>query len=118
VEAIVGAIQFVINKIAAFGQFLLDVFTQVFEDLWEAITDLVVWMFDSDLGVVVSIVSAAGDIPGFDTVAGATSGWGTLPAEMLNMFGLLGIGYALGIIAAALSIRFMLGLIPFVRVGG
>jgi hypothetical protein len=117
-QAIVGAIQFVINKIAEWATFLLSVFTQVFVDGWEIITDFPVWVFDQVLGVVVSILSAASSLPGFTSVQTATSGFGTLPSEIVNIMGLLGMGTALGIVAAALTIRFLLGLIPFVRVGG
>ncbi len=115
--AIANGLQFILNKIIAFAQWFLDVFLQVFVDFWEIFTDVFVWVFDQILGVVVAIVSTLDTLPGFSTVNTATSWFSQIPPEMLNILGLIGAGDALAIIAAALMIRFALGLIPLVRVG-
>jgi hypothetical protein len=117
-QAIVGAIQFVINKIAALAQFFLDVGLQVFVDLWEFITDAPVWVFEQLLDLILVILGGIAALPGFSSVSTAASWFGNIPAEMLNILGLIGLGYALSIIGGALLIRFVLGLIPFIRVGG
>jgi len=117
-QAIVSAIGLVLGKIVAFAGWLLLVVAQLFLDGWELVTDLLVWGFDGVMQVVAAIVSEAEELPGFNEVDQATSGFSGLPAEVVNMLGLVGAGYALGIIASALGIRFLLGLIPFIRVGG
>lgn len=116
--AIAAGLQLILNKIIGWAGWLLSVFIQVFVDAWEFFTDGFVWVFDQVLALVVSIVDGASELPGFSEVQTGALTVGTLPGEMLNMLGLLGVGYALGIIASALTIRFLLGLIPFVRVGG
>lgn len=40
-----------------------------------------------------------------------------IPDDAKNLMGLIGVGQALGIIAVSLGIRFMLQLIPFIRLG-
>ncbi len=89
---------------------LVDVVKQVFLDAWNIITDLVKWVFDSLLGAAVALVQA---IP----VPNWSFNWGGLPGELLNVLGLIGLDYCLGIIATALLIRLSLQLIPFVRLG-
>lgn len=100
-------------KIAAFASWFADCFTQVFKDLWEVVIDLWSWPFDQMMQVVIAAAGA------FDTsaITGSVAGWGQLPAELLNVLGLLGVGTALTIIGAAIVIRFGLQLIPFVRLG-
>jgi hypothetical protein len=87
--------------------------TQVFVDLWEFCTDVPVWIFDALLEIAGGAVEAL-DLSGLTQYAAA---WGGLPAEMLNVLGLIGLGEALGIIAAAALIRLGMQVIPFVRLG-
>ena len=99
-------------KFAAVVEWIGRAFVQVFVDLWEFATDLPVLFFDAVLGIAVTAVSALDfEVPDLD------AGFGDLPAEMLNVLGLLGLGYALGIVGTALLIRLGLQLIPFVRLG-
>lgn len=117
-EALAAGLQFILNKIAAFFQFVLDVAVQVFKDLWEIIVDAICWPFDKALELVVTIIAEVGSMPAFATVtSGASSLQSSWPAEVANMLGLIGFWYALGIIGSALLIRFTLQLIPFTRLG-
>ena len=43
--------------------------------------------------------------------------WSSMPEEIINILGLLGVGPACGIIVAAIAIRLVLQLIPFTRLG-
>lgn len=92
---------------------IASVVTQVFVDLWEFGTDLPVWIFDAVLDIAAEAVEAL-DLSGLTQYASA---WGGLPAEMLNVLGLIGLAEALGIIAAAALIRLAMQVIPFVRLG-
>lgn len=100
-------------KIVGAAQWLLDVLLQLAKDAWEFCTDLPVWVFDGLLEIVVSAVQGL-DISISDTTV---AGFGGLPGEVLNVLGLLGVGYALGIVGAAIVVRLGLQLIPFVRLG-
>lgn len=40
-----------------------------------------------------------------------------VPTEAANLMGLIGVGEAMGMIVIALTIRFLLQLIPFIRLG-
>ena len=112
-QAIVNAIQFVLNFFVEALSWIGRLFIQVFVDLWEFVTDAFVWVFDSLLGIASGAITSinVGSIPRLDSQINS------LPAEILNILGLLGVGYALGIITTALLIRFGLQLIPFVRLG-
>lgn len=100
-------------KIAAWAKWWGDLFVAVFAALWDLIRDAACWPFEQALKIAVSAVQA------IDTSAltGNFQTWGSLPGEVLNVLGLLGVGTALTIIGAAIAIRFSLQLIPFVRLG-
>lgn len=76
--------------------------------------DLFSWLFEQVLTVAVSAVSAV-DSSGMNGFS--ASGWGSLPGELVNILGLLGVGTAMAIITAAIGIRLALQLIPFTRLG-
>ena len=100
-------------KIAAWAKWWGDLFVAVFVALWDFIRDAACWPFEQALKIAVSALQA------IDTSAlsGSLQSWGSLPGEVLNVLGLLGVGTALTIIGAAITIRFGLQLIPFVRLG-
>lgn len=98
-------------KIAGLAKWFLSVFKQIFVDMWNLVTDMFCWVLDSVLSLAASIVSAI-SIP-FDP----GTYYSMIPAEMANVLGLIGIPQALSMIVAALVIRFLLQLIPFVRLG-
>lgn len=100
-------------KIAAVIAWFGKLAVAVFEALWDFIRDAACWPFEQLMDVVVSAVQAL-DLSGF---AGFTSAWGELPAELVNILGLLGVGHAAAIIVSAISIRLVLQLIPFTRLG-
>lgn len=89
-----------------------DLFKDVFKAAWDIIKDAFAWLVEQILDVVISAVSAI-DVSSLESV----QGWGELPSEVLNVLGLLGIGAASGVIVAAIGIRLVLQLIPFVRLG-
>lgn len=93
--------------------YLTRVVVQVFVDAWEFFTDVPVWVFAQALEVAGTAIDAL-DLDGLTQY---TSAWSGLPAEMLNVLGLIGLGEALGIIAAAALIRLTMQVIPFVRLG-
>lgn len=86
---------------------------QVFVDLWEFATDVPVWVFAQVLDVAGTAIEAL-DLSGLTQY---TSAWAGLPAELMNVLGLIGLAEGLGIIAAAALIRLTMQVIPFVRLG-
>jgi len=94
-------------------QWFSDIFVAIFKSLWDMIKDAFCWILEQLLGIVTSALNSL-DVSGLSNYA---TSWSGLPSEILNVMGLLGFGTAAGIITAAVVIRFILQLIPFVRWG-
>lgn len=92
---------------------LLGLVTSIFLSLWTILTDIFLWVFDQLMSLMVSIVSAL-DLAAITSNAAV---FGEIPAEVLNVLGLCGIGECLVVLAAAITIRILLQLIPFTRLG-
>ncbi len=103
----------VIAKISAALEWFLNLFVIAFEALWFLVQDAACWPFDQVMDVVTSAIYAI-DVSGLSGHLGA---WSSLPAEIVNVLGLLGIGQAAAIIVLAITVRLVLQLIPFVRLG-
>lgn len=101
------------EQIKAALRWIGDLFVEVFKAVWNLLTDLVCWVLDKLLDLAVSAVS------GLDVSAITTnvSAWGSIPPEVMNILSLLNVGTAIAIISAAIVIRLVLQLIPFVRLG-
>jgi hypothetical protein len=107
------AFSLVLAKIAgAVGWFGL-LFVAVFVAFWDVVKDAFSWLFEQVMAVAVSGLSSF-DATGISSYAASA---GTLPADILNILGLLHVGAAISIISAAIVIRLGLQLIPFVRLG-
>ena len=100
-------------KIAAAVEWFGRLFVAVFEALWDLLRDALTWPFEQIMDVAVSAVQAL-DLSG---LTGLAQGWGSLPGDVINILALLGVGEAAAIILAAIGIRLVLQLIPFVRLG-
>lgn len=90
-----------------------DLFTDVFLAAWDFFMDGVCWVFDKLLDLALSAVSGLN----VSAISGAVSAWGSIPPEVMNILSLLNVGTAIAIISAAITIRLVLQLIPFVRLG-
>lgn len=99
--------------VVAFVKWIGSLFVAVFTALWDVVRDFGAWCLDQLMQVVVAALGA------IDVSAMQQAGqwWSLLPAEVLNMLGLIGFGEAMAIIAAAIVIRLGLQLIPFTRLG-
>lgn len=84
-----------------------------FSAIWDVIKDAFCWILEQLLTLAVSAVNML-DLSGLQSY---TTAWGNLPSDIINVMGLLGAGEAASIIAAAVAIRLVLQLIPFVRLG-
>jgi hypothetical protein len=111
--AIAQGLTFILAKISAALGWIGKLFIAVFLAGWDFIRDAFAWVFEEVCKVAIAAVGAI-DVSG---LSGAAGWWGSVPAEVLNIAGLVGIGEALGIIFAAILIRITLQLIPFVRLG-
>lgn len=100
-------------KIAAIVKWFGSLFVAVFVAAWDFIRDAACWPFEQAMDIA---VSAAQSLP-LDGLSTQATAWGGLPAEILNVMGLIGVGTAVSIIAAAIGIRLVLQLIPFTRLG-
>lgn len=100
-------------KISAVLSWISSLFVAIFVAGWSMGKDLFSWCFDQVLKVLASIISTI-DVSGLQTLASSA---GSVPASILNILSILGVGTAISIISAALLIRLGLQLIPFVRLG-
>lgn len=103
----------VIAKIAAALDWIGSLAVMAFQALWDLVRDAACWPFEQLMDVVVMAVAAV-DLSGLN---GYSTAWGSLPAEIINVLGLLGVGEASVIIVTAIGIRLVLQLIPFTRLG-
>ena len=108
-----AAFSILFAKIAAVVKWFGQLYVAVFEAAWDFVRDAGCWPFEQVMDIVVSAIQAI-DMTGLSSQVGA---WGSLPSEIVNILGLLGIGTASAIIVAAIGVRLVLQLIPFVRLG-
>ncbi|MGJ7530409.1 DUF2523 family protein [Variovorax sp. GB1P17] len=108
-----AAFSMLFAKIAAVLTWIGALWAAVFVAIWLVCKDAFSWLFEQVLKVAVSAISAL-DVSGLQSYASSA---GTLPAEILNVLSLLGVGTAISIITAAIAIRLVLQLIPFTRLG-
>jgi len=105
--------QKLIDSITALGTWLLNIVIELVRSLLVMSKDLFFWALEqvSDLAL-----SAANQFD-FSALDQYTQSWSHLPAEILNVMGLMRIGECMTIIVTALGIRLLMQLIPFVRLG-
>jgi hypothetical protein len=103
----------ILSKIAAVLTWFGKLWQAIFQAGWDFIKDCGSWVLEQLLEIVVDALAAL-DVSELSSSAGA---WGSLPAETLNVLGLIGMGTACQIIAAAIGVRLVLQLIPFTRLG-
>ena len=101
------------SKIAAVVAWFGSLAVAAFAALYAMGKDVISWLFEQVCKVAVSALSALD----LSALTQAAQSAGTLPASILNILGLLGVGTAITIISAAILVRLMLQLIPFVRLG-
>lgn len=103
-------------KIAAVVKWFSDLFIAIFVAIWDLLKDIFSWFFEQILDVSLSMFQSI-DTSGLASLAQIGGGWSSLPAELLNILQLIGVGIAFEIIAAAIAIRLLLQLVPFTRLG-
>lgn len=100
-------------KFTAILVWIGSLFVAIFTALWDLVRDAYCWPYEQLMLTVIAALNSI-DVSG---VTGHLGAWGSLPAEVLNILALLGVGTAISIISAAIVIRLLLQLIPFVRLG-
>ncbi len=100
-------------KIAAVVKWFGELFLGVFKSLWDLLTDVPCLLLEQAFDIVISAFSAFN----FDGVTRSLGAFNELPAELVNILGLLGFAEAMGIVGTALTIRILMQLVPFTRLG-
>jgi hypothetical protein len=85
------------------------------QTLFTMLEDLIAWVLHVLFSVVIELINSFGDccVGGLNFPQLSSA----FPAEILNVFWLLGIPHCLACIGVAYLIRFCLQLIPFTRLG-
>lgn len=100
--------------IARLANWLLALIKNLFDSVVLLLKDLGAWALD----VVFDLIDLA--MSSLDTTLPENpfpGYWNSLPSDVVGMAGAIGISEAMGIIVAALVVRFLLQLIPLVRWG-
>lgn len=100
-------------KISAVLTWIGELWSLIFIAIWDVVKDAWSWCFEQVCKVGITAIGAL-DV---STITQYTLSAGNLPAEVMNVLALLGVGTAISIITAAIGIRLALQLIPFVRLG-
>lgn len=108
-----AAITMVLGKIVGLAAFIGKLAVAFFVAFWLLSTDLGCWFVEQLLTFAVEMVSEI-NVSEFQQ---ASTAWGSLPGEVLNILGLLKAGWAASIITAAIGIRLVMQLIPGTRLG-
>lgn len=111
--SIYNAIKAIYNFFASFFENLANFVKDIFISIWDLVKDFFYWIFDTMINLVVLAVESI-DVSGITSQTGA---FGSLPAEILNVAGLLHLGTCMTIIFSAITVRLILQLIPFTRLG-
>lgn len=101
------------SKISAVVGWFADLFIAIFVAIWDVVKDAFSWLFEQVMKIAVDAISTI-DLGG---IGGFSSSVGSIPADLMNILALLGVGRAITIITAAIGIRIVLQLIPFTRLG-
>lgn len=90
-----------------------DIFVAIFAAAWDMLSDVFCWLLEGMLGIVATAANAldVSQLEGFSNMTG------DMPAEIVNVMQLAGLGTASQIVIAAIGIRLVLQLIPFTRLG-
>ncbi|GAB2585957.1 DUF2523 family protein [Nitrincola alkalisediminis] len=106
-----------INKVLGFFKTLWENFLTLMRDvlltLFDAIKEVFFYLFDMILLLVISTISGIGELGSFAIGPLLNQ----LPPEAKQVLAAVGFVEAMGMISAALVIRLILQLIPFVRLG-
>lgn len=110
----IGIIRSILNYIAGLPAWFLALVLAVFTSLSDLGKDLFCWTIDEAFTLVEFILnSLPSDFGQFDPSAY----FNALPQPLVNAASYIHLPQALAIIVAALAIRFLLQLIPFIRLG-
>ncbi|MBV5292540.1 MAG: DUF2523 domain-containing protein [Curvibacter lanceolatus] len=110
---ILGLLKPLFNALASIAKWEWDIVKKSGSTLMDILKDWACWCLDQLLGLVEAALGAI-DVSAFDGLGNLT---GMIPATVMQVLSAIGVGQALGMILAAIGIRFALQLIPFVRLG-
>lgn len=113
-DSIVNGINNLIDFFTSIPAWIFSLFKNLLLSLFDMLADLSAFIFDMLLTAVVEILAL---IPIPVTSFNADQYMVGLPAQVMGMFVAIRLPEAFGIIVIALGIRFLLGLIPLIRVG-
>ena len=107
------ALQWISEFLDSIVQWFFDLVKTSFLVLWDMLLDLFSFIVEMVLDAVVLLLA---QIP-IPVSWSLQSLFDVLPASVLSMLSAIGFTQALGIVLVALGIRFLLQLIPFIRLG-
>mgnify|MGYP006977478168 CR=1 FL=1 len=79
-----------LEKITAVIAWFSDLAVAVFKAAWDLAKDVICWPIDQFLSIIVGLLQ---DMQ-FDAITSNLGVWSSMPAEIINVLGLLGVGSA------------------------
>ena len=110
----IASIQNIFNYIVGFPAWLLSLIQALFASIPAILEDVFISIVDGFMGGVVSLVAS---IPVPANTFVADNYLGSIPPDIIGMFLALQLPLCFSMLFTALTIRFVIGLIPFVRIG-
>lgn len=110
----IGKLGAILSFIASLPAWILGLATAAFLSLFDLGKDLLCWCFDQLLSLVVYIINS---IPVGNLSLDMSSYWAVIPDNIINILAYMYVPQAMTMVLTSLGIRFVLQLIPFVRLG-
>ena len=91
---------------------IVNLLVALFMDLWEMLTDLVFMIAEQVLGVMAwAIAKVKKELPDMDS----SGYWAKAPDDLIQLLTYVDFHVCIGMVTAAIGIRFVLNFIPFIK---
>jgi hypothetical protein len=104
----------ILDLITGFPNWIFSIFKAIIGSLYLILVDVFCAVLDGLMGAVVALVAT---IPVPQNLFNANDYMSGLPGQMLGMFGAIQLPVCFAMLLSALTIRFIMGLVPFIRLG-
>lgn len=101
------------NWLASWWEAIKDFFKAFLNTYLDMLKDFYYWIFETVIDIALTFFDQIVDGESWDLSQYITA----LPPEILQGLGALGFGNCMAVIGFALLVRFLMGLVPFIRLG-
>ncbi len=113
-QAVIDFLKGIYDWVIGLLPWLITLIKAIFQAIWVALQDLFLWVFETCLGLIKSIVSA---LPIDPQIFNVQEWLNSASPQLLEVFYAIHTPEAIGMIVTCLGIRLLMQLIPFTRLG-